>query len=299
MPARVFIMSLRRLSPCKVNLLLNILRRRPDGYHDLETLFHHVPLFDELEFELIDKAGVALSCNHPELPTDGTNLVVRAAERFLAESGLEGRGVSIRLTKRIPLAAGLGGGSSNAAHTLSGLNELFGNPLAADALDRIAAGLGSDVNFFLQDRPAMATGRGEVVTSVDPFAALKGRAMLLYHPGFGISTAWAYKELANHPEALNGRPGRVGELVSLLRSGDLAAAGGAFFNSLEAPALRKYPVLAMYQEFFRTHGAWAALMSGSGSTTFALFYDEADAKAVIGPFEKAFGTAGWLQIVAL
>jgi len=292
-------MPLIRSSPCKVNLLLNILGRRADGFHDLETLFLPVPLCDALSFEQEVEPGVRLNCDHPELPTDGGNLVVRAADKFLVECGMTGRGVRIHLSKRVPLAAGLGGGSSNAAQTLIGLNDLLGHPLGADVLDRLAATLGSDVNFFLQDRPARATGRGERVDPVPAFESLRGCGMLLYHPGFGISTAWAYSELAHHPEALNGRPGKVEALESALRSGDLGQAGALLYNSLEAPALRKHPVLALYQRFFRDHGAWGSLMSGSGSTTFALFPDEGTAQAAVGPFEARFGTAGWMRVVRL
>jgi 4-diphosphocytidyl-2-C-methyl-D-erythritol kinase len=248
---------------------------------------------------LAGESGIHFTCDHPELPTDRSNLVVRAAEQFLVEAQQAGQGIRIHLTKRIPLAAGLGGGSSNAAQTLVGLNELLGQPLTLASLDRIAATLGSDVNFFLQDQPARATGRGERVEPLAPFDALRGRGMILYHPGFGISTAWAYRELAQHPEALNGRPGRVDALERALRSGDLAEAGQCFYNSLEAPALHKYPILDLYQRFLRENGAWAALMSGSGSTTFALFPDEATARAAVTPFEAQFGTAGWMQVVCL
>ncbi|MFM7805084.1 MAG: 4-(cytidine 5'-diphospho)-2-C-methyl-D-erythritol kinase [Verrucomicrobiota bacterium] len=292
-------MPLVRSSPCKVNLLLNILGRRPDGFHDLETLFLPVPLCDELSLERVPDPGVRLTCDHPDLPTDGNNLVVRAAERFLAECDGADKGVRIHLSKRVPLAAGLGGGSSNAAQTLVGLNELLGHPLASGDLDRIATTLGSDVNFFLQDQPARATGRGERVDPVPAFESLRGCGMILYHPGFGISTAWAYSELVHHTEALKGRPGRVGELEQALRSGDLGHAGALLYNSLEAPALRKYPVLGLYQRFFRDCGAWASLMSGSGSTTFALFPDDATAQAAVGPFEARFGTAGWMRVVRL
>ena len=225
--------------------------------------------------------------------------MVRAAEQFLAEAQWTGQGVRIHLTKRIPLAAGLGGGSSNAAQTLVGMNDLLGRPLGNDRLDRLAATLGSDVNFFLQDQPARATGRGEQVEPLASFEALRGRGMILYHPGFGISTAWAYRELAQYPEALKGRPGRVEDLERALRSGDLSEAGKHFYNSLEAPALRKYPVLELYQSFFREHGAWAALMSGSGSTTFALFPDVVMAQAAVAPFEARFGAEGWMQVVSL
>jgi 4-diphosphocytidyl-2-C-methyl-D-erythritol kinase len=290
-------MPLLRRSPCKVNLLLNILGRRPDGYHELETLFLPVPLHDELTFDHAAE-GLALTCNRADLPVDGTNLVHRAATAFLTAAQIR-QGVRLHLEKRVPLAAGLGGGSANAAHTLTGLNELFGRPLPPARLEELAAALGSDVNFFLQDRPALAGGRGERITPVGPFAALRGKWLLLYHPGFGISTAWAYQALAQHPTALNGRPGRATELVALLREGDLGAACAALYNSLEAPALAKYPVLRLYQEFLQQRGALGTLMSGSGSTTFALFGDEPTLRTAIVAFTERFGTAGWLQAVPL
>ncbi|HVY70780.1 MAG TPA: 4-(cytidine 5'-diphospho)-2-C-methyl-D-erythritol kinase, partial [Verrucomicrobiae bacterium] len=234
-------MKLVRESPCKVNLLLNILGKRPDGFHELETLMQPVPLCDTIEFEMASSA-VELTCSEPSLPVDGTNLVHRAATQFLAAARVDA-GVRLHLLKRIPMAAGLGGGSGNAAVTLLGLNDLFGRALSPEQLQTIAAGLGSDVPFFLRNGPALAVGRGERVTWLEPFPALRGVHILLIHPGFGIATAWAYRELANFPEALNGRPGRAETLAASLRSGDLAGAGREFYNSLEAPALRKYPLL--------------------------------------------------------
>ena len=290
-------MSLTRLSPCKVNLLLNILGRRPDGFHDLETIFLPVPLHDTLTFEEAGE-GVQLTCSHPELPVDSTNLVHKAAVRFLEAAGIR-KGIRIHLEKQIPMAAGLGGGSGNAAHTLLGMNELFGGVLPMETIDALAAGLGSDVNFFLQDKPALAVGRGEKVTPLPPFDLLKGCALFLHHPGFGISTAWAYQNLARFPEALNGRPGRAKEFVASMESELLSVALAGLYNSLEAPALEKYPVLRMFQEFLRAHGAVGTLMSGSGSTTFAIFPDLDLAKAAIGPFEADFGATGWTEVVAL
>jgi len=289
---------LHRDSPCKVNLLLNVLGRRPDGFHELETLFHPVPLFDKLQFEPAAN-GIELTCNVPTLSVDDSNLVHRAATRFLAAAGIAGKGVRMHLEKHLPLAAGLGGGSSNAAHTLLGLNELFGHPLGPRQLSTVAAGLGSDVNFFLQERPALAVGRGEEVTSLEPFPALRGAGLFLYHPGFGVSTPWAFAALADHPAQLNGRAGRAMELVDLLRRGDRPAAGRALYNSLEAPVIQKYPVLRLYQDFLRSHGAWGTLMTGSGSTTLGLFPNLAAAQEAAPLFEDQFGRAGWLQTVAL
>src|SRR4051812_32096757 len=235
-------MTLERLSPCKINFLLNILRKRPDGFHELETLFHPVALTDRLTFKK-SASGVQLTCNNPALPTGSSNLVHRAAQSFLQTASIHD-GVSIHLEKHIPLAAGLGGGSSNAAHTLLGLNELFGNPLAPAQLAPLAASLGSDVNFFLQTGPAVGIGRGEQIQPLEPFPSLAGAHILLIHPGFGISTAWAYKNLARFPAALNGRAGRVHELITALRAGSLPSAAQHFYNSLEPPALEKFPILA-------------------------------------------------------
>jgi 4-diphosphocytidyl-2-C-methyl-D-erythritol kinase len=179
------------------------------------------------------------------------------------------------------------------------LNELFDRPLAAAKLNELAAALGSDVPFFLQNRPALATGRGEQIQPLDDFPALRGRAFLLIHPGFGISTPWAYQNLARFPAALNGRRGRAQKLVSLLQAGDGRAAGGEFYNSLEAPALEKYPVLALFQEFLRATGALAALMSGSGSTTFAIVETVAAGEALEEKFKSRFGESCWTAVVKI
>ena len=290
-------MTLTKASPCKVNLILNILGKRADGFHELETVMHPVNVCDELAFARSGSA-VQLTCSHPELPVDSRNLVFRAATAFLAEAKISD-GVKLHLEKRIPMAAGLGGGSGNAATTLLGLNELFSQPLNAAQLQTIAASLGSDIPFFLQTKPALAIGRGEQVQSLEPFASLRGTAILLVHPGFGISTPWAYKELARFPAALNGERGRAQRLATNLRENDLPFAVKDVYNSLEAPALEKFPVLALYQEFFRAHGALVSLMSGSGSTTFAIFANQAKAEAAIEPFQAKFGSAGWISVVPL
>jgi 4-diphosphocytidyl-2-C-methyl-D-erythritol kinase len=290
-------MRLEKNSPCKVNLLLNILGKRPDGFHELETIMQPVNLCDRLTFERRGGA-VELSCSEAALPVDSHNLVHRAATGFLHAAKISG-GVRIHLEKKIPLAAGLGGGSGNAATTLLALNELFGQPLPAAKLNELAAALGSDAPFFLQGKPVLATGRGEQIQPLDFFPALSGKAMLLIHPGFGISTPWAYQNLARFPEALNGRPGRAQKLISKLQTGDWRAASAEFYNSLEAPALEKYPVLALFQEFLRANGALAALMSGSGSTTFAVAENMAAAESLVEKFKSKFGPNCWTAVVAI
>lgn len=287
-------MELTRTSPCKVNLLLNILGKRPDGFHELETVMQPIRLCDELRFTRTG-SGIELTCSDATLPTDASNLVHKAAVAFFEGSGAQG-GVRMHLEKKIPMAAGLGGGSGNAATTLLALNDLFDRPLAPDTLQETATKLGSDVPFFLQSNPAVATGRGENVSSLPPFRALEGCAFLLIHPGFGIATAWAYKELARFPEALHGRPGRAAKLIALLEAGDVQKAGREFYNSLEAPALEKYPWLAVLQDFLRERGAAAVLMSGSGSTTFAIARDLCGAQDLEEQVREKFGRV-WTAVV--
>lgn len=288
-------MGLTRLSPCKVNLLLNILGKRPDGFHELETVLFPVRVHDELDFERAG-TGIELECDHHLLPTNDKNLVFRAATLF-REALNTREGVHIRLRKRIPLEAGLGGGSGDAATTLLGLNELFGHPLPPVRLQELAAQLGSDVAFFLQPGPALGQGRGERVERLPSFSALAGMWFLLVHPGFGVSTAWAYGELARYPAALDGEPGRARRLISRLQANDLEGARPDFYNALEVPVFFKYPLLAMFQEFFREQGATVALMSGSGSTTFGIFRSQTDALRVREQVRARFGTDCWTACV--
>jgi 4-diphosphocytidyl-2-C-methyl-D-erythritol kinase len=295
--AFVNLMRLEKKSPCKVNLILNILGQRADGFHELETVMQPVNVCDEMTFERTG-AGLQLTCSHPELPTDTKNLVHRAATSFLAAAKISD-GVKIHLQKNLPLAGGIGGGSANAAVTFTALNELFGSPLPLEKLHELAAALGSDVPFFLYDKPALATGRGEKVQTLENFPALRGRAFFLAHPGFGISTPWSYQNLARFPAALNGQTGRAEKLVTALQSKNWPAIADGIYNSLEAPAFDKFPVLSLYQEFLRENGALAALMSGSGSTTFAIAENLAAAENLAEKFRSQFGANGWTAAVAI
>jgi 4-diphosphocytidyl-2-C-methyl-D-erythritol kinase len=284
-------------SPCKVNLILNILGKRADGFHELETVMQPVNFYDELSFAR-GGTSIALSCSEKSLPVDAKNLVHRAATAFLTAAQIAD-GVKIHLEKKIPLAAGLGGGSGNAATTLLGLNQLFGSPLSVEKLDELAASLGSDINFFLQNKPALATGRGEKVASLEHFSALRGKAFFLVHPGFGISTPWSYQNLARFPLALNGEKGRAQKLIAQLQTDNWPAIADGFYNSLEAPALDKFPVLKLYQEFLVANGALVSLMSGSGSTTFAIVENVAAGETLAEKFKSQFGDQGWLTVVPI
>ena len=290
-------MSVARQSPCKVNLLLNILRKREDGFHELETLMHPVPLFDELEF-METAGGIQIDCNVPELKTDESNLIHRAAKSFLETAGINS-GVYIKHQKNVPMAGGLAGGSANAAHTLRGLNELFDFPLSSEQLHEIAASHGSDINFFLQDEPALATGRGEQIESCGSFPALRGCGIFLVNPRFGVSTPGAFRRLADYPEAITGDESLGAKLIESLRKDDLATASKRFYNSLEAPVFPKYPLLRIYREFLEDNGAVAAMMSGSGSTTFALTSSPAAAEELQSCFRRRFGLHAWSKALAL
>ncbi len=287
-------MSLIKKSGCKVNLLLNILGKREDGFHELESVMQPVPLYDQLEFS-IGGSSIQLTTNHPDLPCDGSNLIVRAAEKLRVIGNLTD-GVRIHVEKRIPMEAGLGGGSSNAAVTLTGLNELFGYPASPDQLHDIAAGLGSDIPFFLQNQPALAMGRGERIQLLKPFSPLERLSIVLVQPGFGISTAWSYNALAEFPDALNGREGRAQELIDAFDTTN-GNWRDKLYNSLEYPAFRKYPVLQLYVSAFKNFGAQAALMSGSGSTVFAYFNSRSEAESGVESFQSKFGNAGWSAIL--
>jgi len=256
----------------------------------VETILQPVPLFDELRIDRAEDA-FELTCSDARLSVGEENLVHRAATAFLKK--VQRGGAKIHLQKNLPLAAGIGAGSSNAAWTLRGLNELFKNPLGANQMHELAEALGSDVPFFLQDNPALATGRGEIIEPQKPFAALQGRGLLLIHPGFGVSTPWAYQSLAASGEYRN--EGSAASMLETLSAGRL----DGLFNSLEAVVFSKFPVLPIIKNFLTDHGALAALMSGSGSTLFALTEDRPAAEAVRVQYHDHFGQAGWSATVAL
>ena len=284
-------MGLRFKSPCKINLYLNILSKRDDGFHELESIFQPIPIFDEITVQKGD-AGVELTCNNPKLSAGNDNLVWKAAEAFLKK--LKVKGVKIQLKKNLPLSAGIGGGSSNAAYTLRGLNELYDFPLGENQLKQMAIELGCDVPFFLQDGPAVVLGRGEKVEIERPFEALQGRGVLLIHPGFGVSTPWAYRSL-NMSNETSGEKRHIEAALGSLRKGKFSS----LFNSFEKPVFKKHIILPVLKSFLLRHGAIGALMSGSGSTTFAITEDLFVAESLRSKFHQEFGQAWWSETASL
>jgi len=252
------------LAPAKVNLSFEIKARRADGFHEIETLMTPISLADRLTIERAgDDDQIDFSCDDPSLPVGEDNLVVRAAKLFGARAGITA-GVRIVLEKKIPHGAGLGGGSSDAASTLLGLNELFEAGLASDDLMKLAAQLGSDVPFFLARSAATCRGRGELVAPARLNATFD---LLLLKPDFGVPTPWAYARWKNSREL----PG--------IDYSPQDFEGIRFLNDLEKPVFEKFVFLARLKTWLRRQPEVAvALMSGSGSTMFAVMRDGEGAK---------------------
>lgn len=262
------------LAPAKVNLILRILDRRSDGYHNLWSVMQTVTLQDEVRIRLRPgHEGIQLQCDVPELAVDRTNLVHRAASAVLARAG-HSIGVEIDLRKRIPMGAGLGGGSSDAAATIVGLNQLLQLNWSLTQMAEVGQSLGSDVPFFLYGPTAIVSGRGETVQPV----AIEGfRWAVLVNPGFGVETKWAYSELASTRKGV--RPlSRLHQEIDhqrRIRWSDLCAAAE---NDFEAPVFAAHAGLREIKQALLDRGADIALLSGSGATVFGLFPDEIRAR---------------------
>ena len=266
--------SITVFAPAKINLVLRILDRRPDGYHNLWSLMQTVQLEDELELCRSDNhSTIILRCDEPSLKTDPSNLVYRAAAAVLEVSGLT-VGLDMVLAKRIPMGAGLGGGSSDAAATILGLNRLLNLGWSAEKMAHISQTLGSDVPFFFFAPSAIVEGRGEKVTPV----RIKGnRWIVLVNPGFPVETKWAYQQLSlsrTGVQRLSDVHAELGKASDLVWEEVLQAAE----NDFEATVFKAHPVLHTIKQTLLAKGAEAALLSGSGATIFGVFRDEATAR---------------------
>ena len=258
--------SLELQSPAKINLCLHILGRREDGYHELAMAMQRVDLCDRVRICLVDTPGVQVVCGGIEFAVGEENIAARAARLILAELPQD-CGVEIGIEKRIPVAAGLGGGSSNAATVLLGLDRLLGLGLGQGRLMALGAQLGADVPFFIFADPAWATGTG---TQLEKLPNLPDVAYLLVNPKIAVSTAWVYQSL---------QLTKGGELANLPRfsvatTTELCA---ALHNDLERVTLGRYPLIAEIKQQLLDRGAIGSLMSGSGATVFGVFEDFAAA----------------------
>jgi 4-diphosphocytidyl-2-C-methyl-D-erythritol kinase len=253
----------------KVNLGLEILRRRDDGYHDIRTLFQTVGLADVLEFEATTDGAVRLEGDDASIPWDGTNLVFRAA-RLLQERARTSPGVRIRVAKKVPPGKGLGGGSSNAALTLWALNKLWAAGLDAGTLGDMALRLGSDVPYFLEGGLCLGEGRGNVLT---PLADLPPLPCVLAFPPYPIMTAEIYAGVRSSLTS----EGKDSRIMRFLETRDF----GLLENDLESVIFRRHPELGGLKKFLRDQGASLSLVTGSGSAVFGLFSGRETARKAI------------------
>jgi 4-diphosphocytidyl-2-C-methyl-D-erythritol kinase len=251
------------MAPAKINLSLKVLGRRSDGFHEIETFIAPISLSDEIKIDRRSgKHGIAFRCDDPSIPKGEDNIVVRAANVFFEETKVSS-GVSIALKKRIPHGAGLGGGSSDAASTLLALNELFGTNLPREALAKMAEMIGSDVPFFLFQSAAVCKGRGELVS---PTRLREQLSVLLLKPEFGVPTQWAYSRWRDSREI----PGVFYAVQEFAEQ--------TFMNDLERSVFEKFVFLVQLKMWLlKQSEVGAALMSGSGSTVFAVLRSNADA----------------------
>ncbi len=264
-------------APAKINTCLHVLRKREDGYHELAMLMQPVSLFDEIEIRCAEGSGVRVDCPGVEMPPGAENIVARAAREIMRQAGVD-YAVTIRVEKNIPVAAGLGGGSSDAAAVLRGLNGMLGLGFGRDELMRIGVTLGADVPFFLLGGPAWATGIGDVLEKVD---AMPDLWYVLVNPGIAVSTAWVYGNLRltspGDVDKLRRFPGTAAEFVRLLH------------NDLEPVTAGRYPVVGEIKKRLAGCGAIGSLMSGSGPTVFGAFESEEGARDAAGQMSEIPG----------
>jgi 4-diphosphocytidyl-2-C-methyl-D-erythritol kinase len=268
-------------SPAKVNLRLEILNKRKDGYHELRTVFQKISLHDTLHFSLKKEKGISIATDHPNLPVGKTNLVYQAAQSMLKASDYQG-GVHIEIKKQIPLGAGLGGGSSNAATTLKALNQLLKRSLSKRKLMEMGLEIGADVPFFIWEGAAIGSGIGEKLKKV----TLPDLQYVLIYPNFEVSTRWAYQNfvLTNQRIHFN--------LHKFLKTPE--GISSILFNHLEEVVSRKYPQIEVMKNSLLSRGALGALMTGSGPTVFGLFQDDKSATGAYEKIKKMVARRGWV-----
>jgi len=279
--------------PAKLNLFLEVVRRRPDGYHDIDTVMQAIDLYDDLRILPRSGRALTLECDDPSLPAGAENLVVRAATALRDHAG-GGAGAHLVLRKRIPVQAGLGGGSSDAAGALVGLNLLWNLGLGVDALHAVAATVGSDVPFFLHGGAARCTGRGE---HVEPLVVPAGQHYVLLFPPLAVSTAEAYKRLRL---PLTSAGASASMLVKCLAEGHIERLGRCLFNRLEEPAGEMHPELLDAKSRLEATGLLAGVgMTGSGSALFGVCWAESWDRACEGVAALRLGDAYGVRGIAL
>ena len=270
----------------KVNLGLDVIRRRDDGYHEVRMIMQTLKLCDELYIEETSTSDIRISCNNETLECDENNLIYKAAKLIMDEAKIE-RGLDIRLVKNIPIAAGMAGGSSDAAATLVALNKLFDINFDVKKLKEIGVRIGADVPYCIEGGTQLSEGIGEKLTRLKDAPQC---FVVVAKPHIGVSTKYVYENL--HVDTIKRHPD-IDSMLKGIDEGNLSKISSCMENILENVTQKKYPVIAMLKEKLKSMGALNSLMSGSGPTVFGLFDDEDKAKkaceAVIQTGEVAFG----------
>ena len=274
--------DLRVQAHAKVNLYLDVIGKRPDGYHEIETIFHSIGLHDDIYLRRRTDRRITVHCKHPHVPSDPRNLAYQAA-KLLLDDNPELNGADIRIQKRIPVAAGLGGGSADAAAVLCGMNVLFDLDLTQRDLMKFGGRLGADVPFCILGGAALGRGIGEILTPLPP---LDETWILLANPGFAVSTAWVYQQVNL---SLTRPQKNVTIMLRCLQTGDFFDVARHLYNGLEVPVLSKYPVIAEIKTKLNKYpGSCGVLMSGSGATVFTFTQSEVQANLAAANFENDF-----------
>ena len=256
----------------KVNIGLDVLRRRTDGYHEVRMIMQTVDIFDELIIEKREQAGIELQTDNSKLPLDGNNLVCKAAELLFRERNIT-EGVKVTLTKRIPIAAGMAGGSSDAAAAMRGLNELFEMGYSISQLQQLGVTLGADIPYCIAGGTMLSEGIGEILT---PLPAPPACQLVVAKPDIDVSTGFVYGNL--HADSLDYHPDIDG-MIEALKNGSMKGIADRLGNVLETVTVKEYPVIDRIKETLRAEGAENALMSGSGPTVFGIFGQKETAEA--------------------
>lgn len=256
----------------KVNLGLDVIRRREDGYHEVRMIMQTVDLYDILAFTRREEPGIVVMTDREELPGDESNLIYKAA-RLLMETYSIGEGIKIELQKRIPMAAGMAGGSTDAAAVFHGMNEMFELGMSEDEMCTLGVKIGADVPYCIKGGTALAEGIGEMLTRLPD---TPGCMVLIAKPNIDVSTKFVYENL--HAEKLDCHPDIDG-MRAAIEAGDLRGVARRMGNVLETVTVKAYPVIGEIKEAMMKKGAWNALMSGSGPTVFGIFGEEEEARA--------------------
>jgi len=267
-------------APAKINLGLDVLRKREDGYHEVHMIMQTVTLFDELTFEKTEKQGITLVTNHETIETDERNLIVKAAKLFLEYFNIE-QGLSIYLKKQIPVAAGMAGGSTDAAATLLALAQLLEVQTDKETLCKLGVKIGADVPYCILQGTALSQGIGEILTPLKPAPDC---FVLLIKPPIEVSTKFVYENLK--VQELKSHPDMEG-IQRAIEVGDLKGMCKRLENVLESVTIPTHPIIREIKELALQQGAISALMSGSGPTVFAIFEEEMQVKAAKKIFEEA------------